>query len=136
MSWELGGSMCVVGSVVRGTDDGKSMGGGREVFAVRVWREEEGWEDSGRVEGSLEKRRIQNDIIVYNLGLLGLTTQSKVVWSLKVCATYWVPATPRLCLQWRCEEVRGEMLVVIWALVEAAGLVLYLLLAMGGRSII
>ena len=41
MSWELGGSMCVVGSVVRGTDDGKSMGGGREVFAVRVWREEE-----------------------------------------------------------------------------------------------
>ena len=62
--------MCVVGSVVRGTDDGKSMGGGREVFAVRVWREEEGWEDSGRVGGSLEKRRIQNDIIVYNLGLL------------------------------------------------------------------
>ena len=54
MSWELGGSMGVVGSVVRGTDDGRSMGGGREVFVVRV-RRVEGWEDSGRVEGSLEK---------------------------------------------------------------------------------
>lgn len=123
--------MCVVGSVVRGTDDGKSMGGGREVSAARVWREE-GWEDSGRVEGSLEKG-IQNENY---MGLLGLTPQSKAVWSLKVCATCWVPATPRLCLQWRCEEVRGEMLVVIWALVEAAGLVLYFPLAVGGRSII
>ena len=46
--------MGVVGSVVRGTDDGRSMGGGREVFVVRV-RRVEGWEDSGRVEGSLEK---------------------------------------------------------------------------------
>lgn len=64
--------MCVVGSVVRGTDDGKSMGGGREVSAARVWREE-GWEDSGRVEGSLEKG-IQNENY---MGLLGLTPQSK-----------------------------------------------------------
>ena len=55
--------MGVVGSVVRGTDDGRSMGGGREVFVVRV-RRVEGCEDSGRVEGSLGK-------VMYNVSCWG-----------------------------------------------------------------
>lgn len=64
--------------------------------------------------------------------------ETRVSLETQVCATCWVPATPRLCLQWRCEEVRceevrGETLVVIWALVEAAGLVLCSPFAVGGK---
>ena len=52
VSCELGGSMCVVEPVVRVTDEGSSMGGGREVVVERAWRVEV-WEESVRVDGSL-----------------------------------------------------------------------------------
>lgn len=48
--------MCVVEPVVRATDEGSSMGGGREVVVERGWRVD-AWEESGRVEGSLRREQ-------------------------------------------------------------------------------
>lgn len=48
--------MCVVEPVVRATDEGSSMGGGREVVVDRGWRVD-AWEESVRVEGSLRREQ-------------------------------------------------------------------------------